>query len=522
MKPDEYIDHVVTEITDDALQQRLREELTEHWEDYSENADMKKTPKELFGDETLLVRQVNAAIQPSTFAADVALSIACGVGTMIFFVLLSGFLDLDLENLSVADRLLRIISAGIGVVLWCGIAGFLSLAFQRRMMIRYGESKRKMILYAIAFLAPVLLLGFEESLGGVFAAMQRESFVAAMWKLCSLLATLGILYGLFAIPKRLLVRNMTRTDQMYLWLQKHVPLVIAVMVTAGAVMLIVDDVVTTVNAEGFQVLVIPFTMPLLLLYLFWGMVSMSIGAVLNLLGLSVMFGFWASVMVAIFIGAVLPASFVIRRKAMPLAAKIAASVILPLMIIIPAVPHDVPSIEWRVPLVWNWDQLERTQLNVTYPWAASLMRRNDGMSMGYAAYVDGEQLIVMQGGGASYHVTRNGIPEIPSPGGSTSIFRGIMPDAYDPIPVGFTCDGKSLEEFIDTHMDTTAPLGMFGTGCDELAYHGKVIANISRNHGGALIDLDLAPDGLLAVSINMGSYDPTYVYVVDVSDVITE
>lgn len=56
---------------------------------------------------------------------------------------------------------------------------------------------------------------------------------------------------------------------------------------------------------------------------------------------------------------------------------------------------------------------------------------------------------------------------------------------------------------------------MFGIQCANLAYKGTRIAII--NHG-SLIDLDVSNDGLLAVSINMGSYDPTYVYIVDLSE----
>ncbi|NBS67930.1 hypothetical protein EBT31_03320 [bacterium] len=84
---------------------------------------------------------------------------------------------------------------------------------------------------------------------------------------------------------------------------------------------------------------------------------------------------------------------------------------------------------------------------------------------------------------------------------------------YGEIPVGFTCDAKPIEDFFDTHKNSTSALGMFGIQCASLAYKGTQIANI--NHG-SLIDLDVSDDGLLAVSINMGSYDPTYVYIVDI------
>ena len=82
------------------------------------------------------------------------------------------------------------------------------------------------------------------------------------------------------------------------------------------------------------------------------------------------------------------------------------------------------------------------------------------------------------------------------------------------MPTGFSCDDEPLENFINTNENTTGPLGMFGIGCSILKYNDREIAKISN---GSLIDLDLTDNGLLAVSINMGSYDPTYVYVVDLN-----
>lgn len=100
MKSQDYIEIVASKITDDELRSRLREELTDHWEDYCEHQSMADMPKHVLGNETLLAYQTNAVASPGMFGKDVALSIACGAFTLVLFLMLSSFLTLDLENVS--------------------------------------------------------------------------------------------------------------------------------------------------------------------------------------------------------------------------------------------------------------------------------------------------------------------------------------------------------------------------------------------------------------------------------------
>jgi hypothetical protein len=289
-------------------------------------------------------------------------------------------------------------------------------------------------------------------------------------------------------------------------------------VIAGVTILITTSDAPGSHREALAIVGIPFTLPLFILYLFWGLGTNVIGFLFHAIGLPVIFAYWTTTVFALCIGVILPLLRLVFRKPVPLVLQFTASILAPLAFILPMVPQDIPQVTWKAPLVWNWDMLERKQLNITYPWAVSLMRRDDGINVDYAAYLTDKKITVMQGGGLSYVITPEDVTAIETSPGLEGLTKGDG-GAYAEIPSGFACDGKLLEELSDTHDGSTGPLGMFGIQCKTLTYNGIEIAAI--NHG-SLIDLDVSDDGLLAVSINMGSYDPTYVYVVNAKGIITE
>lgn len=514
MKSQDYIEIVISKVTDEELRSRLREELTDHWEDYCEHQSMTDTPKHVLGNETLLAYQTNAVALPGMFGKDVALSVVCGVFTLVVFLMLSSFLTLDLESVSATTKLFTVAASIIGIVFWGSVAWYIYLALQRRFIIRYGQSIRRMILLTIAVVAPCAIMGIESLLSSINAFAANAPY-SILWQLISSLLALAILCGTFLLTGRMVSSRTADADRILMQLRRRVPLIVAVVVTAGVTLLIATSNTPGSDYELLALVGTPFTLPLLILYLLWGLATNVIGFLFRAIGIPVIFAYWATVASALLVGVVIPLVRLVLRKPIPLVLQFAVSIVVPLAIILPMVPQDIPAVVWSTPVVWSWDTLEQKQLNFAYPWAATLMRRNDGMNIGYSAYLIDGKITVAQGGGSSYIVTRQEITRIQT---TPEIKNSIKSDGsgmYGEIPVGFTCDAKPIEEFFDTHEGSTSALGMFGIQCATLAYKGAQIVTIGH---GSLIDLDVSDDGLLAVSINMGSYDPTYVYIVDLSE----
>lgn len=518
MKVQEYIESISSKITDTELQSRIREELEDHWEDYCENQSMPDAPEDVFGNETLLTYQTNAVASPGMFGKDIVLSVVCGVFTLVLFVMLSSFLTLDLANASLTDKFFTVIAGIVGVTFWSGVAWYIYLALHRHLMIRYGQSIRRTFLLAVAFALPFVFLGIESVLLSSINVLIADSPFSATWQLASSVLVLVMLFGLFFLAGRLVSRRITDVDRILSRLRRGVPLLISAAVIAGATILVTASDAPGGHREVLALVGTPFTLPLLISYLFWGFGTNIMGFLFHAVGIPLIFAFWTTTVFALCLGVILPLARLALRKPVPLALQFAASILAPLAVILPMVPQDVPQVTWNIPLVWTWEMLERKQLNITYPWAASLMRRNDGINVDYAAYLVDKKITVMQGGGVSYVITPKGITTIETSPDLEAATKGDG-GAYAEIPIGFTCDGKLLEEFSDTHNGSTGLLGMFGIQCGTLAYKGIEIATISY---GSLIDLDVSDDGLLAVSINMGSYDPTYVYVVSIPGVIAQ
>lgn len=514
MKPPDYIETVASKITDHGLRCRLREELADHWEDYCEHQDMTDTPKRVLGNETLLAHQTNAVASPGTFGNDAAVSVVCGAFTIVLFLVLSSFLTLDLESGSAAAKPFTVAASIIGIAFWGGVAWYVYLALQRRFVIRYGQSIRRMILLTIAVVAPCAILGIESLLSSINAFVADAPY-SVTWQLVSSVLALTILCGVFLLAGRMVSSEIADADRILTQLRRRVPSLVAVVVAAGATLLVVTNDASGGGYDPLALVGAPFTLPLLILYLLWGLATNAIGFLFHAIGIPVIFAYWATVLSALLVGVVMPFVRLVLRKPISLVLQFASSIVIPLAIILPMVPHDIPTIIWDTPIVWSWDTLERKQLNVAYPWAATLMRRNDGINVGYSAYLIDGKVTVVQGGGSSYIVTRQETTRIRTTPEIQNLMHAANSGIYAEIPLGFTCDAKPIEDFFDTHEGSTSGLGMFGIQCANLAYKGTQIGTIGH---GSLIDLDVSDDGLLAVSINMGSYDPTYVYIVDISE----
>lgn len=517
MKLQDYIESVSSKITDAALRSRIREELKDHWEDYCENQSITETPEYVFGNGTLLTYQTNAVATPGMFGKDIALSILCGIFTLVLLVMLSSFLTIDLANASLTGKFFTIIASIIGVIFWSGIAWHVYLALHRHVVIRYGQSVRRTSLLVIAFALPLVFMGLESLLTSIHAFIADAPFSVAR-QLASSLFVLVMLFAVFFFAGRLVARRITDVDHILSRLRRGVPFIVAAAVVAGVTILITTSDAPGGNREVLALIGTPFTLPLLISYIFWGIGTNVIGFLIHAVGIPVIFAYWATTIFALCLGAILPLARLASRKPIPLVLKFAVSILAPLAVILPMVPQDIPQVTWKVPVVWSWDALEKEQLNITYPWAASLMRRDDGINVNYAASLVDKKITVMQGGGFSYVITPKNITTIATP---SDVEAATKRDggAYAKISNEFTCDGKPLEEFSDTHNGSTGPLGMFGIRCGTLAFNGIEIATIRY---GSLIDLDVSDDGFLAVSMNMGSYDPTYVYVVDITGIIAE
>lgn len=509
MKPDEYIHAVVSKITDTVLRERMFEELQEHWEDYREEPGQPDVPRNVFGDATLLARQINAVGKPRTFGLDVMVSVCAGVVTLTCTLVLSFLVQFVTDSGEVARTSVASVAFVLGILFWMGLAWAMYFVLHRHLLVHYGQSMLRRLLLAITILVPsalVIIVTLMTITNGVTAGYPD----ALSWGAFAPLLSIGLLLGVYAFAGRVVARNLAAADRIVRFLRAIVPIIVALAVTLGVVLLVTADNWGT-ETSALHVVGLPFTFPLLALYMLWGMVTMLLGAVLHAAGVPSVYAFWLTVTGALLVAGIRPVARGILRKPVGFAMRVMASVVVPLVFALPFIPHDVPTVTWDVPVVWSWDMLERRQLNIAYPWAAALMRRDEGMNVSYFAAVVDNAIVASQTTGKEYRVTRGGAhgegwaPDV------EEMDYGV--DYYGDLPEGFSCDGTALEDIADTHDGSTGPLGMFGMSCGELTYHGVRIATLSY---GGLIDLDLAPDGLLAISIQMGSYDPTYVYVVDV------
>ncbi|MFA6018000.1 MAG: hypothetical protein WCT28_04625 [Patescibacteria group bacterium] len=476
---------------------------------------MNDSPKHVLGDEALIARQTNTAMSPMVFTRDIALSVLCGIASLMFFGMFSSFLTMesDIGYPTMSIRLPLLLVSVFGLLVWGAIAWFMYLAIHRYLFVRYGQSMRRTFLLLFIIAAPCAFIGID-AITTVMNVIGSGSQYPLISNIFSSFLPLAILASLFFSTLRVVRNNIKIADHLIAKLRKSILIILTIVVFAGITTLtILSDVPGDFN-EIFSLLALPITLPLLLLYLLWGAITVSTGFLLSSLGVPGIFGFWITVITAIVLGGILPIAYLVRRKSIPLFLQIAASIIVPLIIVLPMIPRDVPIIDWNVPTIWSWDTLEQSQLNIAYPWAASLMRQDEGMNVGYYATVQDGSIIVGQQRGQMYIVDRFDVSAIKT---SPEIKSALKENPYalnNDLPTGFTCDDKTLETLSSDTQGTTGPLGMFGIQCGVLRYNNVEIGTIQH---GSLIDLDLSSNDVLAISINMGSYDPTYVYVVDVS-----
>lgn len=515
MRLEEYIERIASEVTDEKIRSRIREELTEHWQDYCENQSMNDSPKHVLGDETLIARQTNIATSPIMFAKDIALSVLCGVASLMFFGMFSSFLMIESDNgyPTLSMQLPLLLVSVFGLLVWGAIAWFMYLAIHRYLFVRYGQSMRRTFLLLFVIAAPCTFIGID-AITTVINVIGSDSQYPLVSNILSSFLPLVILAGLFFSALRVVRNNIKIADRLIAKLRKSILIILTIAIFSGITVLTILSNDPGDFNEILSLLTLPITLPLLLLYLLWGAITVSTGLLLSLLGIPGIFGFWITVTSAIVLGGILPLIYLIRRKSIPLFLQIAASIIVPLIIVLPIIPRDVPNVNWNVPIIWSWDTLEQSQLNIAYPWAASLMRQDEGMNVGYYATVQDGSIVVGQQKGQMYIVDRFDVSTMKTSPETESALKENPYAFNNDLPMGFTCDGKTLETLSIDTQGTTGPLGMFGIQCGVLRYNNVEIGTIQH---GSLIDLDLSSNDILAVGINMGSYDPTYVYVIDVS-----
>lgn len=147
------------------------------------------------------------------------------------------------------------------------------------------------------------------------------------------------------------------------------------------------------------------------------------------------------------------------------------------------------------------------------------MRSNDGVNLSYQAEAVAEGIEVTQQGGFTYLVNRAGVQTLEFKG-FDEYFHNYESKRED-FPAEFTCEKRitDLEQVTILTDDLFQQNGPFGIDCAVLSYKDFPVASIEK---GNLVGLDLTQDGLLAVVINMGSYDPDYVYIVDIADLTAD
>lgn len=513
MKFQEYLKTVTDKIDNNELRARFKEEIAEHWEDsYQQNHT--EEPEKILGDHSLLAFQINSVSLPHAFIQDLIISAIGGFVTLALLIMLSSFLTPDLDTNYISNKILSVVTMFIGSVFWCGLAWYLYLSWHRRLVARYGQTTRRTVLLFISFVVPIFFLCVETLIIPINVLI-NDGPLSIIWGSGSELLAIVILNLIFFHASKMVFKKIDKTNHLLTQSRRLLPWLVSFIVMLGSLLLIIDSTNENILKAGLI-----FTLPLLMAYLCWGIITMAIGfLIMKILGLPLIFGFWLTTFVAAAAGIIIPMFFLLKKKPISLISRLLTAAVVPLMILLPFVQHDIPKIDWQIPLIWSWDDLEKKQLNIVYPWAAPLMRRNDGINVQYRAHVSDDQIVVIQAGGKSYTVTRNGVEPKPTPKNLEVKIKHDGYSLYNELPTGFSCGDEPLENFINTHENTTGPLEMFGIACPTLKYKNLEIAKI---HNGSLIDLDLTDDELLAVSINMGSYDPTYVYVVDLKKLLYE
>lgn len=491
-------------IRDAALKQRLLEELEDHLDELeSEGKDISK-PWKLLGDPEIIALQVNLLNQP--WFKHIFFGLA---GSFAIFILLN-LLIFDVDASPVKDVghfKIQMVGAFGALMVWGTFLFFLSFSLIRWFLTHFGLSSRAQFLIRAMLCIPygVFLINQVSRIAlNVFSKTPNISDLVIQ-AILSIGTSILIAYA----AHRMAFRYGARDQKLHHKLSKIFPFLLGGITTLGTMVTFFEPLDDSWLGTFF---VFAFLF-MMVLYLFWGALAQILGALLTKFSIPMIYGFTAFTGVLLLVVAWI---FLrrIRRKPWNYSEKIALALLLPLFIVVPFQEQDIPHIQWEVPVVWTWEDFENRQLSFTYPWNAPLMRSNDGINLSYEARLEGGQLQVLQSKGPLLEITVEG---------SSTLERvnTIAPNAIPKIdPEGFTCTERMDPTQGEHDFPQLAVLfsdeTVFGINCGTLYYQGQKLALIDK---GNIVNLTLSDDGLLAVTLNMGSYDPDYVYVVDVSGI---
>lgn len=505
-------------IQDSSLKERLLEDLEDHLDDLRAAGKSVDRPWDQLGDPLSLARQVNTIYQP--WLKHIFFGIfSCLISLFLFYLsfLALTFLDTPLQqntSVFVLEILGKMMSLGL-------IATFLfalTLSITRWYLSFFGKSFRGMVFVRGVAYLPLFLVFILEVLRFISLAVAPSlSDEVSNLIISGFISTLlGFILNFFIIifAQKVAFRYALRVQKWHKKVLNYVPYLLAALMTIGLVSLSIDSL----SEEMLLFLVFSMILVLICYLLLWGFTSAALGHLFVTLQIPAIYGF----VVVTTIPFALLLMILCRRffkKPFIYFERLLLALLLPAFLIVPFKKHDIPPINWNAPLVWSWEDLEKQQLSFTYPWSASLMRSNDGQNVSYQAEAQSESIEVTQQGGFSYLVDRDGIKMME--------FKGF--DEYshnyeskrEDFPAEFTCEKRitDVEQVTILTDDLFQQNGPFGIDCAVLFYKDFEIATIGK---GNLVGLELTRDGLLAVVINMGSYDPDYVYIVDIANLSTD
>ncbi len=483
-------------IRDPALKERLMEDLEDHLEDLKAEGKDTAEPWKLLGDPEVIRTQMNSIGQP--WGKHVAF---CVFGGFAIFMILN-VLVFDVDAATPQAWLAQALGAGIGIVFWGLFLFLLIFSLLRWFITQLGFSSRGQLLTYATLGIPYVFFIIEK-IGRVVSlfyanAMDHGNLIDPWGELFLTTLGLGFAFWIASLARRMAFRYAQTDQKFYERLMNLLPWLVA-----GTVILGVHVTQLSFMEEEWAVALLSFPLifTMLLYLIIWGGGTALLSLLFIKLSVSVIYSFVTVVNFAL----LCLLSIGVRRlfkKPWAYSEKIIAAIFIPLAVFIPFMEQDIPHVQWKVPLVWSWEALEAQQLSFTFPWTAPLMRSNDSPNVSYRAEKTEEGLLVYQTQGTVLKLTR----EATTQEASVNDFK--FRDGAEFTEEGFHCNRDETDL-------TDQPVDFFGLSCDRLFYKDQLIAVIDKRN---LVDLDLTTDGLLAITLNMGSYDPDYVYVVDVSE----
>lgn len=486
-------------IRDASLKKRLLEDLEDHLDELRDAGKNTDNPWEILGDPCSLARQVNnidqAWIKHFLFGV---LSIFSS--TILFYL---SFLILSLPDTSIQQS-----SSGFTFELLGKIIAFASIevflfvlvvSVSRWYLSFFGLTLRGLALIRGIIYFPFIVIFFMGLEQIIFILMNSPSSGDIYVLLFNIF---GLIFNFITIffAQKIAFRYALRYQKWHKKLLTYLPYLLGVFLSTGII-----GIAFEAFPEKFGLFAtFPFLFTLVL-YLLWGLSARILGYLLAGFNIAAIYGF---VIVSAIILIITLAIFGRRffKKRFSHLERFALAILIPIILIVPFKKQDVPNIEWNAPLIWSWENLEKKQLSFTYPWTATLMRSNDGMNVSYKTQAHDNFIEVSQEGGFSYSIKRDKIETI-----AFNNFAEIDTQNTK-VPTDFTCEKRDTEQ---DEVDILTIEHPFGINCARIFYKDSEIASIDK---GNIVNLELSSDGLLAIAINMGSYDPDYVYIVDINN----